>query len=248
MFDVKIASARGALLPLAERAGYIAGMSAPKKLPLQVFDPKQEITVVNRRLPHWSQAGTISFITWRTWDSIPAKVLADWRAERRHWLTLHGIDAASGDWQSQLQQLAPAHRQEFQRHFSDRWNEHLDACHGDCVLRRPEIAQIVAESLIHSDGDRYELTDFVIMPNHIHLMASFPGDDLMLRQCESWKHFTATKINRLLNRKGRFWQQDSFDHLVRSTQQFLYLRSYIAENPLRAKLQAGHWVHWSKEM
>jgi len=79
-------------------------------------------------------------------------------------------------------------------------------------------------------------TDFVVMPNHVHLLAAFPDEGSMLAQCESWKHYTATKINRFLGRSSRFWQQDGFDHLVRSVEQFEYLRAYIADNPRRAHL------------
>jgi type I restriction enzyme R subunit len=101
---------------------------------------------------------------------------------------------------------------------------------------------------MHFDGDRYELTDFVIMPNHVHLLVVFPAEDMMLRQCESWKHFTATKINQALGRKGQFWQQDGFDHLVRSAEQFNYLRRYLAENPQKARLRPGEYRHLSKPL
>jgi REP element-mobilizing transposase RayT len=223
-------------------------MSEPQKTPLQVFDPTQEFAVVERRLPHWAQAGTIAFITWRTWDSMPAAIVKGWVAERVAWLRSHGIDSADENWRGQLEQLARGDRQEYHRRFSERWNDELDASHGECVLRQSEIAQIVADSLHHFDGDRYELTDFVIMPNHVHLLVAFPDGTSMVRQCESWKHFTATKINRLLHRSGHFWQQDSFDHLVRSVEQFHYLRNYIAENPSRSGLSTGQFVHWSKRL
>ena len=129
--------------------------------------------------------------------------------------------------------------------LSDRWNGHLDDCHGACVLRRPELSQIVADSLRHFDGDRYELTDFVVMPNHVHVLAAFPRSEAMLQQCDSWKHFTATKINRILGVKGRLWQQDGFDHLVRSSEQFEYLRDYIASNPIKAKLKPNDYRMYS---
>jgi putative transposase len=116
------------------------------------------------------------------------------------------------------------------------------------LLRRPELGQIVAKSLKHFDGDRYDLTDFVVMPNHVHLLAAFRDAEQMLEQCESWKHYTATQINRRLSRKGRFWQQDGFDHLVRSLEQFEYLRTYIADNPTKAKLRLGEFVHESKTL
>jgi putative transposase len=233
------------MVPLAEREEYTGLMDSPSKLQIQVFDPEQHYAVTERRLPHWSQAGTISFLTWRTWDSLPAQVLQLWMAERNAWLTRHGIDPAANNWAAELQALGSAAVREYQLHVSDRWNDHLDECHGACVLRQPKLAKIVAHSLAFFDGDRYELTDFVVMPNHVHVLVAFPDESCMLRQCESWKHFTALQNNRALNRKGRFWQQDGFDHLVRSAKQFEYLRSYIENNPKRANLRAGEFAVYS---
>ncbi len=215
---------------------------------MQVFDPKQEYSVFQRRLPHWSQAGTITFITWRTWDSMPETVLQTWMAERDSWLRQHGINPRASDWSARLNRLDAKLLREFQLQLSDRWNDHLDACHGACVLRRPELSKEVADSLRHFDGARYDLTDFVVMPNHVHLLVAFPDEEALLKQCESWKHYTATRINRALGRQGRFWQQDGFDHLVRSAEQFDYLRRYIADNPARARLKAGEYVHDSKHV
>ena len=215
---------------------------------MQTFDPDQEYHVFERRLPHWSQAGTISFITWRTWDSIPKEILRVWLDERDRWLRRHGIDPSAADWSARLCQFDVGLCREFQREFSDRWNEHLDACYGACVLRRPEMARLVADSLRHFDGDRYEMTDFVVMPNHVHILVAFPSKTSMLKQCESWKYYTARQINRKLGRNGRFWQQDGFDHLVRSQEQFDYLRRYLADNPVRARLQPGEFIHEAKPL
>jgi putative transposase len=214
---------------------------------VRVFDRDQPFSVIYRRLPHWSQAGTLCFITWRTWDSIPEQVLQTWIADRDAWLRDQGIDPTSVDWQTKLARLDPKVVREFKLKISDRWNDHLDSCHGSCVLRNPELSQIVDASLRHFDGQRYDLTDWVIMPNHVHLLAAFPDEEEMLLRCESWKHFTATRINRALRRKGRFWQSDGFDHLIRSVEQFEYLRGYIAENPVSARLRPGEFIHVSKD-
>jgi REP-associated tyrosine transposase len=222
-------------------------VSKSSKLPIQVFDRTQSCAIIERRLPHWSQAGTLSFITWRTWDSLPKTVLDRWLTERDEWLRKHGIDPTT-DWCKQLQSLAVAAQNQVREFISDRWNEQLDTCHGACVLRQTELSQIVAYSLLHFDCERYELTDFVVMPNHVHLIGAFPDEQSMLEQCDSWKHFTATQINRRLSRKGRFWQQDGFDHLVRSVEQFEFLRQYIADNPKRARLRPGEFLHWSKHL
>jgi len=212
----------------------------------RIFEPDEEFLVVERKLPHWAQPGTIAFITFRTYDSMPAHVIRQWLSERTDWLHGHGVDAAASNWKEQFKQLSVNLRKEFHRRFSQRWHEELDSCHGQCVLGQTEFAQVVAASLEHFDGDRYELTNYIVMPNHVHLLAAFPDPPAMLDQCESWKHFTATRINRQLNRKGRFWQHDGFDHLVRSVEQFEYLREYIARNPIKARLQHSEYRHKSK--
>ena len=215
---------------------------------LHFFDPRSEYTVIERRLPHWTQAGVICFITFRTHDSIPKDVLERWRQERRQWLRQHGINPIAADWRVRLQQLDKLLQHEFYEQFSTRWHDELDACHGACVLRDRSLANEVGKSLRHFDGERYELTDFVVMPNHVHLLAAFADEPSMLDQCESWKHYTARKINRELDDSGRFWQRDGFDHLVRSEEQFLHFRNYIARNGEKAGLAAGEYLHYSREM
>ena len=107
---------------------------------------------------------------------------------------------------------------------------------------------MVAESLRRFHGEQYVLSDFVVMPNHVHVLAAFADEQAMLAQCESWKHYTAHEINRALGRRGRFWQQDGFDHLVRSAEQYDHLRRYIADNPERARLQPDEYVYETREL
>ena len=71
----------------------------------------------------------------------------------------------------------------------------------------------------------------------------FPDADQMRTQCDSWLHYTAYKINQQLDRKGKFWQQEPFDHLARSPEQYLYLRQYIADNPAKAGLSPGNYLY-----
>jgi putative transposase len=232
-----------------DRQGYFRKTFMSSRLwPLQVFDPKAEFAIVERKLPHWAQAGTLCFITWRTADSIPRSILNRWHADREVWLRKHEIDPRNPDWKSCFFELETGLQGEFVRMFSNRWHQHLDRCHGECVLRQPALSQIVADSLQKFDGDRYELTDFVVMPNHIHLIAAFADVEGMLAQCESWKQYTARQINRQLEQSGTFWQQDGFDHLIRSEEQFHSFHKYIAENGAKAKLPVDADRHFSKSL
>ena len=211
------------------------------------FSSNSDFLVQQRKLPHWSQPGTACFITFRTCDSIPSAVVQRWMRERAQWLRSHQIDWRSRGWIEQVASLSRELRQEFRSRFLQVWDNWLDDCHGDCVLRVPELSQIVADSMHYFDGERYDLSDYVVMPNHVHLLAAFRSAELMLRQCESWKKFTALQINRQLGRRGRFWQCDGFDHLVRSPEQFDALRRYISNNPVRAKLKPTEFRHYSRE-
>lgn len=65
----------------------------------------------------------------------------------------------------------------------------------------------------------------------------------MKTQIDSWLHWTATQINRKTGIRGHFWQQEPFDHLVRSIEQYEYLRQYIADNPKKGGLREGEYIY-----
>ena len=162
----------------------------------ELFDPNGEVQISAGNLPHWYQPGVTYFITFRTDDSMPKEVADLWHQRRAEWLRRHKVDPASPNWTSQLQGLPLAQRNEFHATFSREYLECLDKGHGECVLRRPELAQIVARSLRHFDQQRYHLGDFVVMPNHVHLLVCLLGDTELEAQCFSWKKFTAAKASR----------------------------------------------------
>jgi putative transposase len=214
---------------------------------LQTFDPKQPYNVVWRHLPHWAQAGTVCFITWRTADSMPREVVARWIAERDELLHKAGIARSrvspkpgtgfgETGLQPLLRRLPPAEQARLQLDLMKCFDAHLDACRGACILKDRALATIVADSLLKFDGQRYELTDFVVMPNHVHLLAAFQDEDTLLAQCAGWKRYTARQINDVSGRRGELWQEDAFDHLVRDAEQFEHYRCYIADNGARARL------------
>ncbi|WP_373652319.1 transposase [Schlesneria sp. DSM 10557] len=179
---------------------------------------------------------------------MPESVSRRWYADRKLWLQRHHIDLSKPGWKEELLRLPNEVRNNFVQTFSERWHTQLDHCHGACVLSDPAMSLIVVESLMKFDGDRYELTDFVVMPNHVHLIAAFATEDSMLAQCTSWKHYTAHQINSKLGQSGPFWQQDGFDHLIRSEDQFQKFRKYISCNGPKANLPPNKFRHYSKEL
>ncbi|MEZ6135422.1 MAG: transposase [Pirellulaceae bacterium] len=211
----------------------------------ELFDPQAELSVYEHCRPHWSQAGAIVFLTFRTHDSIPKEVIERWNREKLQWLVERQLANADQDWHEVVAFLQRDQRTRFNRQF-DRCREvFLDTCHGDCVLKRPELSQIVADSLLYFDGQRYKLGDFVVMPNHVHVLVAFASPELLKQQCDSWLHYTAVQINKRLGVKGKFWQQEPFDHFVRSPKQYDYLRGYIRNNPYKAGLAPGEYHYRS---
>ena len=92
------------------------------------------------------------------------------------------------------------------------------------------------------NGSRYEIDCAIVMPNHVHLIAMFYLPITCRDQCTSWQRFTAKEINIRIGQKGCFWQGEPFDHLIRSAEQFVYLRNYIAQNGVAAKLPPTDYV------
>lgn len=214
---------------------------------LAFFDRQQTYSVAWKTLPHWAQAGTVCFITWRTGDSLPAAAERRITRERTEVLRRAGI-APGSDWQTALTKLPAAIRARVQWSLFAASDKELDRNFGECVLRQPALSKIVEDSLLHFDGDRYVLTDSIVMPNHVHLLVAFREEDALLIQCESWKRFTAREIHKRLGRQGEFWQVEQFDHLVRGPEQFEYFREYIRKNPQRARLKPGEYRYYSKPL
>lgn len=132
------------------------------------LDYSQEIDRSYRYLPHWFQSGVAVFVTFRTADSLPAKVFQLWQGELSDWLKRQGLLSNQGP--SGIDKL-PTHQQKEYRRLRDRlWHRYLDDCHGACVLKQPFISRIVGDALLYFNKERYDLDSFIIMPNHVHVL------------------------------------------------------------------------------
>ncbi|MCX6969727.1 MAG: class I tRNA ligase family protein [Verrucomicrobia bacterium] len=196
----------------------------PVKTLTPFFEKLEEIKIHERNLPHWEQDSKYYFVTWRLADSIPADVVKGWNLEADAWLTNH------------RQPLSAEEQEEFHDLFSNRIEEALDAGRGSCLLNDPAVASLVESALKHFDGDRYDLSAFVVMPNHVHVLFRLREGQDLAKTLHSWKSFTAHGINKALNRQGAVWQEEYFDRLIRDDGHFSKLVEYIVNNPHRAGL------------
>jgi putative DNA methylase len=111
-----------------------------------------------------------------------------------------------------------------------------EARSGPTFLRLDQIAELVQFSIQYGVKlDQYELHSWVIMPNHVHLLLT-PRVSVS-KLLNSLKAVTAKRANLLLKRTGKpFWQDESYDHLVRDSDEFRSVRWYIENNPVTAGL------------
>lgn len=197
------------------------------------FDPTADRAEFRRKLPQWRQAGSTYFVTWRLADSLPQEKLREWQAERERWLHARGLSAPE-----EITRLPAQERREFASHFGAKLEAWLDAGEGSCCLAAPGAGQILEGALRHFDGDRYALGEFVVMPNHVHVLVTPAPDWELSKVLHSWKSFSANAVNRLLGRSGTLWQEESFTHLVRSEEHLRHFERYIRGNPAQAGLAA----------
>jgi REP element-mobilizing transposase RayT len=162
-----------------------------------------------RRLPHLCDTDQPVFLTWRLHGSLPPN-----RAFPADTLN-------SGEAFAALDRLLD------------------EARNGAVYLRQPAIANMVVKA-IHYNATvlgHYRLHAFAVMPNHVHLLAT-PAVPLP-KLTKSLKGITAKRANAILALTGSpFWQEESYDHLVRHTPEFEKIRNYIEQNSVRAGLAA----------
>ena len=81
----------------------------------------------------------------------------------------------------------------------------------------------------------YELVCFCVMPNHIHIL--FKQKENISKIMHFIKGATAHKINKMLNKKGKFWEDNYYDRIIRNEKHFAIVYKYIKNNSLKAELK-----------
>jgi len=114
---------------------------------------------------------------------------------------------------------------------------------GQNQLCHTEVAKRVFESVEYrNNSGAWHMRLCVLMPDHVHVLVSFPREASMNRAISSWKE-------RLAKQCGVSWQRDFFDHRLRGDEGYLEKANYIRENPVRKGLvaTADEWPYkWAE--
>jgi REP element-mobilizing transposase RayT len=169
-------------------------------------------------LPHFDAPGVTQFVTFQLHDAFPVT--------RR----------------PELEAILKEHDESTRRRKLEVW---LDRGHGDCWLRGREVSEVVEKTLLEADGCAYRMQTWVVMPNHVHLVMDVWNVPLV-KLINSWKGRSSREANKLLGRRGAFWQEDYYDTLIRDEAHLKRAIRYTEQNPVNAYLTkaAREWP-WS---
>lgn len=217
-----------------------------------------------RNLPHWQPPGATLFVTFRLADTVPRPVLRLYYAQKQ-WLQEETKRLLSLKLKADAPELVAHEKrlEDFRRQWFMQFEEILHKAEtGPTWLQEDSVAEQIAEALHHRDGTVYRLDAYCIMPNHVHTVfapclsaaelravmlpaglrfsSRNPPLDKIMQSLKGW---TAWKSNHVLERKGAFWEQESYDHVVDDEAEFERIVKYVLENPVKAGL-VKDWQEW----
>lgn len=193
----------------------------------------------HRKLPHIQPAEATFFVTFRLAGSMPVEMIRQLR--ENHALLERGILTQNDLTEKERRELIYAE----QKRLFAATDEFLDTNpNGPYWLREQAEAEVVAEAMRFYDQKHYDLLSYCIMPNHVHMMITLlPDAPLLFKIMQNLKRYTALHANKLLNRTGAFWEEESYDHLVRSKEELYRVLNYILRNPVKAGF-VQDWQEW----
>ena len=177
----------------------------------------ERITEYRRNLPHINPENAVFFITYRLAGSLPKHILEQSSYDKE-------ISENPTNYFEKLEAL-------------------LDSETGE--LLKPEIAEIVTESLWYYDKKYYTLLAYCIMHNHVHLLINtnnYPYKNLFSIM-KVIKGVSARKVNKFRHKTGQLWHHESYDRMVRDRNELASTISYIKNNPVKAGL-VENWKTW----
>ncbi|HIQ22736.1 MAG TPA: hypothetical protein EYH34_16045 [Planctomycetes bacterium] len=198
----------------------------------QGLRPDLPLTVYYRHLPHWRQQGATYFVTFHLDDALPEPKIRELQTIRRQWQAKHPPPRTKAEWEAYAREVTVK---------AERW---LDQGHGRCYFAKPDHAQLLANSLLYFQDQRYRVFCYTVMPNHCHVLVRPLGRHKLEAILGSWKGYVAHQINRAYNRKGALWQQESYDRIVRDEEHLYRIIQYIGHNAARARIERSRWVRW----
>ncbi len=122
--------------------------------------------------------------------------------------------------------------------LADLFRHHIHLRATSAILASNEVAVILVEECRNARSRRgWAIGRYVIMPNHVHFFCRAELDAKALPTfAQRWKEWSSKRMARELKVTGRVWQEEFFDHVLRSNESYSQKWEYVRENPVRAGL------------
>jgi putative transposase len=103
------------------------------------------------------------------------------------------------------------------------------------LFRQQSAAELMMDVLEHyREQKRYSLHEFVIMPDHLHLLLTPAAEVSVERAVQLIKGGFSHRLGK--QKPGLIWQESFTSHRIRNEDDFEYHAEYIRMNPVRAGL------------
>lgn len=86
---------------------------------------------------------------------------------------------------------------------------------------------------------KFAIHDFVVMPNHIHILLTIPGELTLEKAMQLIKGNFSFRAKRELGFHGEVWQPGYSDVRITDERSFEQHRNYIFSNPIKAHLASA---------
>jgi REP element-mobilizing transposase RayT len=108
------------------------------------------------------------------------------------------------------------------------------------ILTQTDVTQILMHEWREArDRHGWAIGRYVIMPDHVHFFCAAERDAKPLAAFAGcWKEWTSKKIKTAIGLTNPVWQEEFFDHVLRSSESYSQKWSYVRDNPVRAGLVA----------
>ncbi len=196
--------------------------------------------IVHKDLPHINAYDRYQYITYRLADSLPYEIIETMRLA-----------------------LLEYYENDRKKELTNRINNYIDNGYGSSILAHPLIGNMILKNWQHFSGKLYDLIEWVIMPNHVHLIIKEYKESDINVIIDKWKSYSSKQIIKLsesitnnvdfyiykkeslnnLIKSKKIWQRNYWDHYIRSDEELYNTIDYIYQNPVKAGLvkKAEDW-------
>jgi putative transposase len=102
------------------------------------------------------------------------------------------------------------------------------------LFQRTESADLLLATIVRNrDKGEFLLHEFVIMPNHMHLLLSVDEDHVVGRSIQMIKGGFSHAVGQAGLKLKAVWQPSYYEHRVRDAAEYDRMRNYIHQNPVR---------------